>query len=107
MRSLGHKVLPCRNAWAFEARLISLRQWSESQFSSVIQCSIVSRSLVNSTKSIRTAEDDAVENPMNRIELAGKSAVVTGAARGIGLAIAQRLLASGARCSLWDIDGDA
>ena len=35
------------------------------------------------------------------------SAIVTGGARGIGLAIAQRLLASGAACSLWDCDADA
>jgi 2-dehydro-3-deoxy-L-rhamnonate dehydrogenase (NAD+) len=41
---------------------------------------------------------------MNRIELHGQTAIVTGAARGIGLAIVQRLLASGARCSLWDVD---
>jgi len=44
---------------------------------------------------------------MNKIDLQGKNAVVTGGARGIGFAIAQRLLASGARCSLWDLDGDA
>ncbi|PYI85511.1 MAG: 3-oxoacyl-ACP reductase [Verrucomicrobia bacterium] len=44
---------------------------------------------------------------MNEIDLAGKSAVVTGAARGIGFAIIQRLLASGAQCSLWDLDGVA
>lgn len=41
---------------------------------------------------------------MNKIDLSGKNAVVTGAARGIGFAIAQRLLASGVRCTLWDID---
>jgi NAD(P)-dependent dehydrogenase (short-subunit alcohol dehydrogenase family) len=41
---------------------------------------------------------------MNKIDLNGKNAVVTGGARGIGLAIVQRLLTSGARCSLWDID---
>lgn len=41
---------------------------------------------------------------MNQIDLQGRMAVVTGGARGIGLAIAQRLLASGARCSLWDRD---
>jgi NAD(P)-dependent dehydrogenase (short-subunit alcohol dehydrogenase family) len=41
---------------------------------------------------------------MNQIDLHGKSAIVTGAARGIGFAIAQRLLASGANCSLWDND---
>jgi 3-oxoacyl-[acyl-carrier protein] reductase len=44
---------------------------------------------------------------MNHIDLAGQAAVVTGAARGIGLAIAERLLASGARVSLWDQDAAA
>ncbi len=44
---------------------------------------------------------------MNRIDLQGKNAVVTGGARGIGFAIAQRLLASGAACSLWDRDAEA
>jgi 3-oxoacyl-[acyl-carrier protein] reductase len=44
---------------------------------------------------------------MNQIDLRGKTAVVTGAARGIGFATVQRLLASGAGCSLWDIDATA
>lgn len=44
---------------------------------------------------------------MNKIDLQGKTAVVTGAARGIGRAIAERLIASGARCCLWDLDRDA
>lgn len=44
---------------------------------------------------------------MNQIDLKGKYAVVTGGARGIGFAIAQRLLASGAKCSLWDQDAEA
>jgi 3-oxoacyl-[acyl-carrier protein] reductase len=44
---------------------------------------------------------------MNKIDLQGKNAVVTGGARGIGFAIAQRLLASGAACSLWDRDVEA
>ena len=44
---------------------------------------------------------------MNKIDLNGKFAVVTGAARGIGYAIVERLLDSGAACSLWDRDADA
>jgi 2-dehydro-3-deoxy-L-rhamnonate dehydrogenase (NAD+) len=44
---------------------------------------------------------------MNKIDLQGKNAIITGGARGIGLAIAQRLLASGAACSLWDRDFEA
>jgi len=41
---------------------------------------------------------------MNRIDLEGRVAVVTGGAQGIGYAIAERLLASGAAVSLWDAD---
>lgn len=44
---------------------------------------------------------------MNQIDLNGKSAIVSGGARGIGLAIAERMLASGGRCTLWDIDAAA
>jgi 3-oxoacyl-[acyl-carrier protein] reductase len=36
---------------------------------------------------------------------AGRMAVVTGGARGLGLAIAQRLAAGGARVAIWDMDG--
>jgi 3-oxoacyl-[acyl-carrier protein] reductase len=39
---------------------------------------------------------------MNQIDLQGRVAVVTGGAQGIGLAIAARLLRSGARVLLWD-----
>jgi 2-dehydro-3-deoxy-L-rhamnonate dehydrogenase (NAD+) len=41
---------------------------------------------------------------MNRIDLEGQVAAVTGAAQGIGLAIARRLSRSGARVAIWDID---
>lgn len=41
---------------------------------------------------------------MNQIDLKGRTAVVTGGAQGIGLAIAQRFQASGAQLVLWDID---
>ena len=42
---------------------------------------------------------------MNNIDLNDGVAVVTGGAQGIGLAVARRMLASGARVCLWDIDG--
>ena len=41
---------------------------------------------------------------MNRIDLAGRVAVITGGAQGIGLAVAERMLDSGAKVVLWDID---
>ena len=43
---------------------------------------------------------------MNKIDLNHRHAVVTGGAQGIGLAIAIRLLASGASVSLWDRDAE-
>src|ERR1700747_3159495 len=45
--------------------------------------------------------------PMNVTDLKNRTAIVTGGARGIGFAIAQRLLASGATVVLWDIDAAA
>jgi 3-oxoacyl-[acyl-carrier protein] reductase len=44
---------------------------------------------------------------MNTIDLKGRTAIVTGAARGIGLATAQRLLTSSAAVALWDVDAGA
>ncbi len=41
---------------------------------------------------------------MNAIDLKGRVAVVTGGAQGIGYAIAERMLKSGAEVVLWDID---
>ncbi|MBA3478189.1 MAG: SDR family NAD(P)-dependent oxidoreductase, partial [Lautropia sp.] len=39
---------------------------------------------------------------MNRIDMEGRFAVITGGAAGIGLATAQRMAESGARVALWD-----
>lgn len=41
---------------------------------------------------------------MNRIDLEGQHAVVTGGAQGLGLAMAKRFVASGATVTLWDMD---
>ncbi len=41
---------------------------------------------------------------MNEIDLRDRHAVITGGAQGFGLAIADRMLASGAKVSMWDID---
>lgn len=39
-----------------------------------------------------------------RYDLNGRTAIITGAAQGIGRAIAERMLASGARIAIWDRD---
>ena len=44
---------------------------------------------------------------MNRLDFEGRTAVVTGGAAGIGLAVAKRLVLSGARVALWDLDAKA
>ena len=44
---------------------------------------------------------------MNQLDLAGRHAVVTGGATGLGFAIAQRLLASHATVTLWDVNAAA
>ncbi len=44
---------------------------------------------------------------MNRLDLTGRVAVITGGARGIGLAIARRAVESGATVALWDMDAQA
>ncbi|WP_416899394.1 MAG: SDR family NAD(P)-dependent oxidoreductase [Minwuia sp.] len=43
---------------------------------------------------------------MNQIDLKGRRAIVTGAAQGIGRAIAERFIASGAKVAIWDRDLD-
>lgn len=41
---------------------------------------------------------------MNQLDLCGRTAVVTGGARGIGYAVAERVLRSGGAVALWDRD---
>ena len=41
---------------------------------------------------------------MNQLDFKGRTAVITGGAAGIGLAVARRLAESGARVALWDRD---
>lgn len=41
---------------------------------------------------------------MNQLDFKGRTAIITGGAQGIGLAIAQRLIASGAKVRIWDRD---
>ena len=41
---------------------------------------------------------------MNQLDMQGRHAVITGGAAGLGFAIAQRMLASGATVTLWDRD---
>lgn len=41
---------------------------------------------------------------MNALDLVGRVAVITGGARGIGYAVAERMLRSGAQVALWDVD---
>jgi 2-dehydro-3-deoxy-L-rhamnonate dehydrogenase (NAD+) len=43
---------------------------------------------------------------VNQIDLKGRRAVVTGGAQGIGRAVAERLLASGAEVTIWDREPD-
>ena len=42
---------------------------------------------------------------MNKLDFAGRHAIVTGGAQGIGAAIARRLADSGAKVTIWDLDG--
>jgi len=42
---------------------------------------------------------------MNQIDLKNRVAVITGGARGIGIACAERMARSGARVALWDLSG--
>jgi NAD(P)-dependent dehydrogenase (short-subunit alcohol dehydrogenase family) len=41
---------------------------------------------------------------MNKIDLSGRVAVVTGGAQGFGRAITERFIASGAKVAIWDMD---
>ena len=41
---------------------------------------------------------------MNQLDLTGRVVVITGGARGIGRAVAERVVASGGRAAIWDVD---
>lgn len=41
---------------------------------------------------------------MNSYDFSGQSAIVTGGGQGIGLTVAERILASGGRVAIWDRD---
>lgn len=44
---------------------------------------------------------------MNQLDLQGRVAVITGGAQGIGYAVAERMLRSGAQVALWDVNATA
>lgn len=48
----------------------------------------------------------AGEYALNKIDLAGQAAVVTGGAQGLGFSFARRILGSGAKVCLWDANAD-
>ena len=41
---------------------------------------------------------------MNKFNLSGRTAIITGGAQGFGLAMTERFLSSGAKVIIWDID---
>ena len=45
-------------------------------------------------------------NTGNRLDFAGRTAIVTGGSQGIGFGVAERLLASGANVSVWAVNRD-
>src|ERR1700689_1618384 len=49
-------------------------------------------------------EEQQRDHNMNKIDLNGRSAVVTGGAQGFGRAIVERFVASGAKVAIWDFD---
>src|SRR5690606_2105515 len=52
-----------------------------------------------------TRQQHPEETPMaNAIDLKNRIAVVTGGAQGIGRAITERFIASGAKVAIWDLD---
>jgi NAD(P)-dependent dehydrogenase (short-subunit alcohol dehydrogenase family) len=55
---------------------------------------------------VRRGEAPRKERSVIQFDLNGRRAVVTGAAQGFGRAITERFLASGARVSMWDLDGE-
>jgi 2-dehydro-3-deoxy-L-rhamnonate dehydrogenase (NAD+) len=48
-----------------------------------------------------------IQPTMNHLQLQNNVAIITGGARGIGFACAERFIASGAKVAIWDIDSEA
>ena len=43
---------------------------------------------------------------MNQLDLKGRHAIITGGASGLGYAISERMIASGATVTWWDVNAD-